>query len=358
MNKTIKLKEEWKCEVCGKCVLACERDAISFSLGTINYYPVIDEDKCVKCNKCVESCENHIYLSDEMDNVENYICESTNSEIVTNSSSGGVFSEIANYVLENDGIVLGASYNSQKHQVEHIPIFSKDEIKICRKSKYFQSDPSGIYSVLKEYNPTGRPLLVTGTPCQVAPIREFVEGNEKVICVDLYCHGVMNAGVSSEYLRQFGISEIDFRGEGEKGNFYLTVKNNGEETHKCWCYEDVLYRSFIYGFNFKYSCFDCRYAFNRHLSDITLGDWSLKTEGFCKHPSIVSINSKSGKELFESIKTKLKIKRINNEKKIKENYYYSHLDRKGEWGYNMESAEQFIENCYVLGVARALEHDY
>ncbi len=357
MNQIIKLKEEWKCEVCGKCVLSCKRDAISFSLGTINYFPIIDEDKCIKCNKCVESCEKLISLSDEMDNVENYICESNDPEIVTYSSSGGVFSEIANYVLENGGIVLGASYNSQKQQVEHVPIFCKDELKLCRKSKYFQSNPSAIYSVLKEYGPTGRTILVTGTPCQVAPIKEFVECGENVICVDLYCHGVMNAGVSSEYLRQFGVSEIDFRGEGEKGNFYLSVKNNGKETYKCWCYEDSLYRSFIYGVNFKYSCFDCRYAYNRHVSDITLGDWSFKSEGFGKHPSIVTINSKSGKELFENIKTKLKVKRIINEKKVKDNYYCSHSNREGEWGYNIESAEHFIENCKTLGVVRALEHD-
>ncbi|MCR4792613.1 MAG: Coenzyme F420 hydrogenase/dehydrogenase, beta subunit C-terminal domain [Lachnospiraceae bacterium] len=343
------LKKEWNCSVCGRCVLACPNNAIGFKIGKVNYEPSIDREKCISCKQCEKACLGHLERFDDNAKTKSYICASKDLSVLKDSSSGGIFTELALFVLENKGIVLGASFDHKDKVIKHIAVDNSADLYRCRKSKYVQSDPTLIYEIVRQSSETGRMVLVTGTPCQIAPIKRKYELFTNILCVDLYCHGATNPVVFRDYLNSVGdIEHVDFRTDGAKGNFYFSIHDkNGINSIK-WCYDDPFYKSFIYGYNFKENCYDCEFSQNTHISDITIGDWNYgNKEEYSIHPSIVTLNTDAGYKAFDMIKERLKYSEIENVSKIQKYYYSSHRTKKGEWGYNKKLTEEFV-NAYFL----------
>ena len=88
-------------------------------------------------------------ISEAFKHSDHVIAVHTKDESIwQSSSSGGVFTALAEWVIENDGIVYGAGYDDSM-KVRHTAITNITDIKKLRGSKYVQSDMNGIYNNVK-----------------------------------------------------------------------------------------------------------------------------------------------------------------------------------------------------------------
>lgn len=96
-------------------------------------------------------------------------------DILKKSSSGGAFGGIAETFFDNNGgICYGAKFNSN-FQVKHSPAHSLIECRDFQGSKYVQSDIGNCFKEIHDLlSKEGVKILFTGTPCQVAAIKQYM----------------------------------------------------------------------------------------------------------------------------------------------------------------------------------------
>lgn len=225
------------------------------------------------------------------------------------SSSGGIFAIIARKILKNKGMVFGAAFDNQM-QLGHISIEDNNELYKVKGTKYIQSSIGTTFVKVKENLKKGRMILFSGTPCQIAGLKAFLnEDYDNLLCVDLICHGVPSPGVWKRYLKeQFGSNKVismQFRNKTRGINdvtldYTLTNGSVFRERYK----ESSYIQGFINNYYVRPSCFECKFKAIDRCSDITIGDfWSLKEF----HPemlnqygvSSVIIHSKKGERWFK-----------------------------------------------------------
>ena len=197
------------------------------------------------------------------------------------STSGGIFAELAKVFLGAGGYVAGAVMDGV--HVNHIVTNSLADLPRFQGSKYLQSRTQGIYKKVKSLLANSRQVLFSGTPCQIAGLRYFLEKKEyqdNLIAVEVICHGVPSRKVMEKFLYYTkSITEIvNFRDKryGWKKSYGLTVKNQGEEGYIP--YEDNYFtKIFLSGNALRQSCYNCPFASEGSYADISLGDfWQLK----------------------------------------------------------------------------------
>ena len=191
MNNTIGQVGHTECTGCGACYNKCPKDAIRMEYDTEGFlFPIIDENKCVNCGLCLQSCavRNSQYKNEK--EPECYAMWASD-EIRAVSSSGGMFTILANYILEQDGYVCGAAYTEGYTAVEHIIIHEKDDLTKLRGSKYVQSNTKRVYREIQQLLDENNLVLFTGCPCQVAGLYAYLgKYYDKLYTADLVCHGV------------------------------------------------------------------------------------------------------------------------------------------------------------------------
>ena len=79
------------------------------------------------------------------------------------STSGGAFSALAEYVLEGGGVVFGAALDNDL-RVVHTAVKNVQELHRLRGSKPVQSDMGDAYQQVRLYLDQGRQVLFSGTP--------------------------------------------------------------------------------------------------------------------------------------------------------------------------------------------------
>lgn len=352
------LKCDYECSVCGRCFLACKAGAICFEPGKLNYFPVVDYNKCLECKKCEEECGAEVQGNKE-GIPEFWLGYSKDEKILERSSSGGIFSELAYYVLEKGGIIFGAAYNLKENKVEHTGITKWEDIDQLRKSKYVQSDWISVCEQVKRAVLEEKYILFTGTPCQVSSMKKFYGNYEKILFMDLFCHGVLNANIFKDYLHFLneGITHIDFRTEGSYQNFNLSIYSDKKVIINERCDQNILYQLFISSAGLKKSCLACVYADKIHDADITIGDFDNKIYALEKgmtaeHPSIIAINTLKGKFVFDKILSRLNVVKVEDFSVI-EQYYVSHKSKKGSWGYEERVWNRFQKDYISKGFISA-----
>lgn len=151
------------------------------------------------CGLCVRKCPQ---LSPVRQNNPSPVCYAVMADEKTRmkSSSGGMFTIAASWILEQGGVVCGAAFDDD-FRVRHVMIHSIDKLPALRGSKYIQSSMDNIYIQIKEKLSEGTPVLFTGVPCQVAALYSVVGRNNKnLYTIDLVCHGVSSYKVLEKYL--------------------------------------------------------------------------------------------------------------------------------------------------------------
>jgi coenzyme F420-reducing hydrogenase beta subunit len=331
IDEKIKRKED--CTGCYACSQISPGGINCISMVKDNegfWYPKVDYSKCIKCGLCVDVCP---ILNNKV--VENtpvaYACINKNESIRLESSSGGLFSLIAEQVIDDGGVVFGAGFD-ENFEVVHSYIKEKNDIGKYRGSKYVQSKIGDTYKQAESFLKSGKKVLFTGTPCQIAGLKSFLRDNYiNLLCVDLVCYGVPSPDVFrkyTEYITQKANSpmlRIFFRSKilGWKRNSIIFIFKNNTEYQKTTD-KDLYMKAFSKNICLRPSCYDCKFKTLHRLSDITLADfWGIQNIApemdDDKGTSLLLINSDNGKETFKKIEGKILYKEVNINEAIKFN---------------------------------------
>ena len=307
--------EKNKCSGCTACMNICPKQAITMKFDKDGFkFPVINQDKCINCGLCKKTCP---VLNKSNNNSINecYVAYTKENKYKDNSSSGGIFPLIANKVLENDGIVIGAAFDKE-NKLKHIAINKKEDLISLKGSKYLQSDLGDIFSYIKG-NIENKKILFVGTPCQVAGLKSFLKKDyDNLICIDLICHGVPSPKLFEKYIKELEnnqndkLVKYDFR---DKSTGWDSYSNTAifEKSKKTELQSNNDYmKLFLSDVALRESCYNCNFKLGNKYSDITLGDfWGVKDyypDMYNKDGvSAVIVNTNKGIELINSIKADL-----------------------------------------------------
>lgn len=321
MKSYLETQKKEDCFGCRACELACPKKCIVMKENEEGFlYPSIDKSKCISCNKCLKVCP-HTNSKENSFTAEVYAAQVKNKEILMKSSSGGVFSELANYILDADGVVFGTTMENDK--VELISITKKEDLNKLRGSKYVQSDTKNTYNEVKQLADKNKLILYVGTPCQIAGLKKYLgkHYNNNIITVDIICHGVPSQKFLKKYLNymkdKYGYEKIELNFRDKSINKWsltlkctLTKKAN-IKTRYYTPQTSSYYYAFINALNYRESCYTCPFAKESREGDITIGDfWNLEEKkknmfNWKNGISIMMINSLKGKKVFEAIKSKI-----------------------------------------------------
>lgn len=135
------------CNGCKICSLKCPKKAINIVEDEEGFlYPVIDKDKCINCNICKRYCGN---ITDKnLYDIKSYAVKNKSLNIRETSTSGGAFRLFANYIIENGGVVYGAT--NVNNEVFHCKAKTKEELLQFSFSKYVRSDLKNTFDEIKE----------------------------------------------------------------------------------------------------------------------------------------------------------------------------------------------------------------
>ena len=288
--------------------------------------PKIDTKLCIQCHKCEKACPilNPITIPDDFE-TKAYAAINKDDEVRAQSSSGGVFFPLAQWVINQGGVVFGARWND-KWEVVHDYAEDIEGVKAFMRSKYVQSVVGDTLKQAKAFLEAGRWVLYSGTPCQIGGLKAYLgKEYDKLVTVDLICHGVPSPGVWRSYLKDYvgndQILSINFRdkSEGWLGFQFFTTTTTTTTTRRDKQMENPYFRGFLLNVYLRNSCYDCRFRQYHRASDITIADYWGVNE-VCpemhddKGTSIVFAHSEIGSKILREISTGMRI--IEQEKSI------------------------------------------
>lgn len=280
----IEITDKKKCSGCSACQQICPRQCITMKRDAEGFlYPDVEKRLCIECNLCQKICpiENKPEMSRK--GTEAYVAISTNNGVRTESSSGGIFSLAAEWVLNHGGIVFGAAFD-ENFGVHHIKVSSIAELKAIRGSKYLQSRIEDTYHEAKKYLDSGSYVLFSGTGCQIAGLKSYLRKEyENLYTIDVLCHGVPSPAVWKRYLREqeqnyeSSATEVSFRNKSHGWkNYCVKIKFANGKTYEQTFTDDVFMKLFLSDICLRPSCHDCRFKEFPRVSDLTLGDcWGV-----------------------------------------------------------------------------------
>ena len=320
----IRISDKSACCGCTSCFASCPCNAILMKEDDEGFrYPSVDESKCIDCGLCLKRCPLVVGNQNKKTNYF-FAVKHKQEDIRAVSSSGGVFSAMAQAVISEGGIVYGAAYDDG-FEVHHIRSNDQSWTKL-RTAKYVQSNMGDIFVHVKADLKQGKKVLFTGTPCQIDGLKLFLQGTdtEQLITCDLICHGVPSPGIWKDYLlylikkNNSRIGKVNFRNKEGCGWHNSTVKI--ESTDGKVILNEAQSQAFFSRLFFNHliirpCCYSCQYANLNRAGDITIGDyWGIENH----HPeldddrgtSLVMANTIKGKAFLEKISDQCQITSI------------------------------------------------
>ena len=324
LKKRLSLKKNTfitkNCTGCGACYNICPNNAISMEENHEGFlYPQIDSSKCTNCGLCKRICPTATIKENK--NYESPCCYAMMADDdvrLSGCSSGGASQVLIKYFLENNGYVAGAIYD-ENWKVIHTISNKPECLSKLKGSKYYQSNTLKTFTQAKELLENGSKLLYTGTPCQIAGLKSFLNKDyDNLFTVDIVCHGVPSFKVFKMYLdyilsKDEHIKSIDFRNKKNGWNNQLllqiqTASNIYESTNKL----NPFMTAFLGNYILRKSCFKCPFQCLPRQGDLTIGDfWRIQkyNENYDdkKGTSLILVNSDKGKCLLSDIQKKCKL---------------------------------------------------
>ncbi len=311
----ISLKSKYDCCGCSACVQACPKQCITMLPDSEGFlYPQIDYNQCINCCRCESACPI-INIQEENQPIATFAAKNKNEGIRFKSSSGGIFTLIAENTITNGGIVFGAKFN-EKWEVVHDYTETIDGISAFRGSKYVQSQIGGNYKKAKKFLEEGREVLFSGTPCQIAGLHRFLNKKyDNLLTIDIICHGVPSPMIWQKYIHQYQqqnpIANISFRDKtnGWKNYEFLLCNDNDNDNETVFRekrHQNIYMNLFLSDLCLRPSCQQCPGKSGRSHSDITIADfWGVEQLypefDDDKGTNLVLVNSGKGDNLFKSL---------------------------------------------------------
>ena len=316
----IEIKEKDKCCGCTACYSVCPKGAIQMEADEEGFkYPVVNKDICIDCGRCEKVCP---IISEKPTGVwtsQKYAVQNSDDSERYMSTAGGMFSLIANWVIEEKmGFVYAVGFNDTT--ILHKKAEDKYQLEEMRGSKYVQSELGDIFKEVKQNLLCGKECLFVGTPCQVYGLSKYIGDSglrDHIILVDLLC-----LGVSSPLLYEKWISYIEDKYRKSVRRVYFRDKSYGYATANVRVeFENgkfieqkydakSLMKTFFSGYNMRPSCYDCSFRCVDRVSDFTIGDFHQIGQYSTdmdddKGTTCVWVHSQKGKLVLDKIKERM-----------------------------------------------------
>lgn len=320
----ISISNKVECCGCNACGDICPRKAITFQADEEGFlYPHINHDACVNCGLCEKVCPQ-IHAKAVMDSISAntptcWAAVAKDLSVRFDSSSGGMFTSLAEKILDEGGMVGGAVWGDD-FRVFQIISDSKADLARLRSSKYAQSNAQGFYRAVKKAIDSGRKVFVCGTPCQMMALKLFVGEKDNLFTADFICSAVNSPLAMQKYIEMI---------EQKHGKKVVAVKQRCTElgwrklTTKFTFsdgtidYNPILLSPFMLAFVVfcvipRPSCYVCKCKGVSRVTDLTIADCWGVIEKLDKWKfdmdlgaSIVMCHTEKGRAFFESISDKL-----------------------------------------------------
>lgn len=303
---------EKQCSGCFACANACPQHCILLkpdSFGAL--HPIIDEKQCCGCGRCQKVCpvNNPVPLMDVRQVFAAWLNDANKRK---RCASGGIGSALAEACLANGGTVYGMAYASD-WSVHCIRVEQQQELELLKGSKYVQGAIDDAYRHIQQDLKTGRQVLFTGTPCQVAGLKAIFGKNTptNLITCDLVCHGVTPNILLQQEIKFMkkkyhlkNITDCRFRGNQEKTNFYFSLWSEDHCLLSIPAYFNYYFLAFLIGASLRDSCYDCPYAKTKRVGDITIGDFiglgkKISFPASPENVSLVMCNTQHGEKYWQ-----------------------------------------------------------
>lgn len=315
----IEIKNKIDCCGCSACQQVCPKSCISMHEDSEGFlYPKVDRNLCINCHLCEKVCPviNRYPPSGQP---LSFACVNKDDSIVQKSSSGGFFTALAEYILENGGVVFGVKFDEQWSTVFDYTE-NKEGLLKFRGSKYVQPSVNDCYKKAKSFLLEDRLVLFSGTSCQISGLNHFLRKKyDNLITVDIVCHSIPSPKIWQLYLdyvrKQHEIYNITFRDKsfgwrnyglriiGKTKDEYIQLIHEGKD-------QNLYMRGFLNDLYTRPSCSNCPARNYTSGSDLMIADfWGIEKY----HPemdtnsgvSIVLLKTNKGTEIFEKIKGNL-----------------------------------------------------
>lgn len=316
------------CCGCNACGDVCSHQAISFETDIEGFwYPLVDKERCAGCGLCDRVCPVINAATLKRNGFSRPECHAAISkDIMTRfaSTSGGMFTVLANQMYRRGGYVGGAIFDETWMVSQYISN-DKHDLEKIRGSKLHQSDACGFYGKVQKLLKGGEQVLVCGTPCQMAALRAFLgKEYDNLIIVDFICRGINSPKVFRKWLdsleQKHGAKAVRFRIKNkELGWRQLTTKVEFENGTVLYDTKDTNLFTIGYlqtGVYTRPSCYSCKFKGFPRIADITIGDFWGAEKYVGKDldddlgTSIVLLNNEKGKAYYDACLSKLRDKEV------------------------------------------------
>lgn len=276
------------CTGCTACFSVCPRHAIEMKADGEGFLqPVISRESCVNCGLCRKVCPV-LNLRPKSDTPRCYAFRTGDRDLLMKSTSGGAFSTLAQPVLDGGGCVFGCELGKQSLVAVHVKIEGAASLQALRGSKYVQSDLRNTLGECRKELQSGREVLFSGTPCQIAGLKAFLGRDyANLLCVEVICHGA-----ASPAILQKEIAEVENRQKAKIANIAFRNKNSEKRYSLRFSFEnrsekrlpDVYCKDFFLAYaanlSLRKSCYTCPFKEGRSGADFTIADfWQVEKCG-------------------------------------------------------------------------------
>ena len=319
-----------ECCGCSACANICPKHCIRMAENDEGFlYPQIQEENCVNCGACEKVCPVLQEASAEDSRRQAWAVVNRDQDVLIESSSGGLFSALADEMIARGGCVFGAAFTADFSRVHHIMAENPEDLCALRGSKYMQSDPENCFPAVREQLDQDRWVLFTGTPCQIAGLKGFLgRDHERLICADVICHGTPPSLLWRSYLthiqKKLGgrTIAVNFRDKTDGWKKYaIKITAEDGKIYRCVLGEDPYLRMFLKNVCLRESCYHCHVKENGFFSDITMGDlWGVEQilpeieseQGV----SFTLVHTEKGRLLFEQIRRSMSVLPVDIERAL------------------------------------------
>lgn len=324
------LPQKPDCCGCSACEQSCQHQSIRMQADDEGFlYPVLDTERCVGCGMCERACPSLNPYEERLPK-KTFAGMNPSEDIRMQSSSGGIFTLLAEHVIDCGGVVFGARFDEQWNVV-HASARQKEDLRFFRGSKYVQSRIGSTFDETKKLLKNGIFVMFVGTPCQIAGLNHFLGRDyEQLLTIDFICHGVPSPSVWQWYIEQQAKSlsrrywfdrlrycrhpkaiyqNIEFRNK-RKGwkQYYVVFKTRSHVAGEIETFhrDHPYMMAFLSDLDLRPSCHQCAAKRGKSHSDITIADfWNVHRviDGFDddKGTSLVMVNTEKGQKAFSSL---------------------------------------------------------
>lgn len=360
----LQIENKALCCGCHGCAQVCPRGCITMTADEDGFfYPKVDKSRCIDCGLCQRVCPVLTAQADAGDKLPRAFAAMNRDETVRGeSSSGGVFTLLAQHTLAQGGVVFGAAWDRDFQSVRHICVDTEAGLGKLRGSKYLQSTIGDCYCQAEAALNQGRKVLFSGTPCQIEGLRRFLrKPYENLLCTDLVCHGVPAPGVWRRYLEECqqaqkaSVSGVSFRDKATGWKEYcVTLQFENGRKQSVPATREPYMAAFLRNACLRPSCARCRFKKKNRESDLTLADfWGIQQ--VCprmdddRGTSLVLIHTPAGEAAWEAIQKDLRMEPVDVEAALREN---PSAVRASE---NHENRQAFLESLANMPFGKAVK---